>query len=340
MVFHLMRGELERVLAEGDEVMGLVQQLGDDGYLLTGQVLLGVAYLYVGQHRPARDLLETAAAAYDPTRHGDLAFQHGQDPGVAAFAFLSRLLWLQGYPEEALAASESAMKLADELDHLYSQTMASLHAATLRALSRQWPECQSLAEQAADLALRGGFSMWRANAGILRGMALAHQGRVEEGLDAIGQGQYIWQGTGAGLVAYGASCMADACLLAGRREAGILALDESLYHSEETWWQPEQYRLRAELLLLAPGAETEAEALLCQALSQAREQGAWSLELRVAMSLARLLCSQDRAQEAWLLLDGACGESCRTADTADYRDARRLLHALKTDLAPSLSAAD
>ena len=339
MVFHLMRGDLERVLAEGDEVMDLVQQLGDGGYLLTCQVLLGVAYLYVGQHRRARGLLEAATALYEPAQHGELAFQHGQDPGVAAFSFLSRLLWLQGHPEEALAASESALKLATELDHLYSQTIASLHAATLRAFLRQWPECQSLAEQAGDLARRGGFRMWRANADILRGTALVHQGRVEEGMGEITQGQYVWQGSGAGLVAYGASCMADACLLAGRREAGILALDESLYHSEESWWLPEQYRLRAELLLLAPGSEAEAEALLRQALALARDQGARSLELRAAVSLARLLRARDRAGEAQALLADACAEFCHTQDTADHRDARQLLQDLEAELVPSLSAA-
>jgi hypothetical protein len=298
-----------------------------------------VVFLYLGRHDRARQHLEATTGLYDPAQHGELAFQHGQDPGVAAFAFLARVLWLQGQPQEALAASESALKLAEGIDHLYSQTIASLHIATLQAFLRQWPECQSMAEKAQALARRGGFGMWHANADILRGMALVHQGRVEEGMRELTQGQYVWQGTGAGLVAYGASCLADACLLAGRREEGILALDESLYHSEEAWWLPEQYRLRAELLLLAPGAEAEAEALLQQALAQARDQGARSLELRAAMSLARLLRSQARAAEARSLLAGACAGFCHTLDIADHRDAGQLLQELEKELGPALSAA-
>jgi tetratricopeptide (TPR) repeat protein len=334
MVFHLMRGDLQHVAAEGDEVLGLVQGLGDEGYLLTCHALLGVAFLYLGQHGRARQHLEATTSLYDPDRHGELAFQHGQDPGVAAWSFLARVLWLQGYPKEALACSESALKVATEIDHLYSQTIASLHIATLRAFLRQWPECQSMAEQARDLARRGGFGMWHANAAILRGTALAHQGRVEEGLRELTQAQYLWQATGAGLVAYGASCLADAYRLAGRREEGILALDESLYHSEEAWWQPEQYRLKAELLLLAPGDEPEAERLLQQALTQAREQGARALELRAATSLARLLRSQGRSVQARAQLVESCDGHCDGLYIPDCRDARRLLRELEGNLQP------
>ena len=58
---------------------------------------------------------------------------------------------------------------------------------------------------------------------------------------------------------------------------------------EECWWEAEVARLRGVLLLQLPGIpQAEAEAWLQRALDVARRQEAKSLELRTAMSLARL----------------------------------------------------
>jgi predicted ATPase len=91
---------------------------------------------------------------------------------------------------------------------------------------------------------------------------------------------------------------------------------------------PEQYRVQAELRLLAPGAEAEAEAGLRQALDVARRQGAKILELRAAMSLARLLDGQGRAAEGQPLLADCYARFTEGFDTLDLQEARELLDQL------------
>ena len=120
-------------------------------------------------------------------------------------------------------------------------------------------------------------------------------------------------------------------MLAGQQERGLRALDGPLGCIEEVWWLPEQYRLRAKLLLLSPGNETEAEAGLRQAMDVAREQGCRSLELRAAMNLARLLRGQRRAREGEGLLAERFDRFTEGWDTADLREARALLTVLQTD---------
>jgi predicted ATPase len=105
-------------------------------------------------------------------------------------------------------------------------------------------------------------------------------------------------------------------------------LEESFCFPEEVWWLSEQYRLRAELLLLAPGAEAEAETALRQALNLARSQKSKSLELRVAMSLARLLRQQGRAAEGRDLLAECYAWFTEGFETPDLREARELLEEL------------
>ena len=68
---------------------------------------------------------------------------------------------------------------------------------------------------------------------------------------------------------------------------------------EERWWEAEVCRLRGVLLLRQPGTpQAEAETWLQRALDVARRQEAKSLELRAAMSLARLWQQQGKRAEA------------------------------------------
>jgi predicted ATPase len=83
------------------------------------------------------------------------------------------------------------------------------------------------------------------------------------------------------------------------------------------------------LLLRQPGTpQAEAETWLQRALDVARRQEAKSLELRAAMSLARLWQQQGRRPEAYELLAPIYGWFTEGFDTADLQDAKALLAAL------------
>ena len=92
-----------------------------------------------------------------------------------------------------------------------------------------------------------------------------------------------------------------------------------------SWWEAELHRLRGELLLQHTGAQPEeAEACFQQALDVARRQQAKSLELRAAMSLARLWQQQGQRAEAQALLAPIYGWFTEGFDTADLQEAKVL----------------
>jgi predicted ATPase len=98
---------------------------------------------------------------------------------------------------------------------------------------------------------------------------------------------------------------------------------------EERFWEAEVWRLRGVLLLRQPGTPpAEAEACFQRALDIARRQEAKSLELRTAMSLARLWQQQGKDAEARELLGSIYGWFTEGFDTADLQDAKVLLAAL------------
>jgi predicted ATPase len=125
------------------------------------------------------------------------------------------------------------------------------------------------------------------------------------------------------------SVLAEACLTAGRIAEGLSAVREALTESEKTesrWYAAELNRLEGELLLASKEPdESLAEASFRKAIAIARGQGARSLELRAATSLAQFLARQGRREEARAVLGPIYDWFTEGFDTADLIAAKALL---------------
>ena len=98
---------------------------------------------------------------------------------------------------------------------------------------------------------------------------------------------------------------------------------------EERYWEAEIHRLKGELLLTRSAEnQREGETCLHKALDVARRQQAKSLELRAAMSLARLWQQQGKRVDARALLAPIYDWFSEGFDTADLQEARALLEEL------------
>jgi predicted ATPase len=144
------------------------------------------------------------------------------------------------------------------------------------------------------------------------------------------QGILAWRATGAAQhVPYHLTMLADVPAHLGHVEDGLQALAEAhilVEQHEERYWEAEVCRLRGVLLLRQPGTpQAEAETWLQRALDVARRQEAKFLELRAAMSLARLWQQQGKRHEARELLAPVYGWFTEGFDTADLQEVKALL---------------
>jgi predicted ATPase len=157
---------------------------------------------------------------------------------------------------------------------------------------------------------------------ILRGWAIAAQGRHEEGIQLIKEGIATHATTGVKVVmVYFLSMLADACINAGRLDDARNALTPTL--------GPEMHRLKGELLRSQNHSNAaEAERSFRRAVEMARSTSAKSMELRATTSLARLLAKQGRRDEARAMLAEIYGWFTEGFDTADLKDAKALLDEL------------
>ena len=123
--------------------------------------------------------------------------------------------------------------------------------------------------------------------------------------------------------------LAEALALAGKMQEALAALDDALATaavSGARGWDAEIHRLRGELTARLPHPDpAKAEDSFRTALAIAREQGTRGYELRAATSLARLWHEQGRRDEARDLLAPLYASFTEGFDTADLKDAAKLL---------------
>jgi predicted ATPase len=315
-------------------LLRLAQHAHDRACAVVAHYALGATWLWLGALPTARQHLETGIALYTPDQRCAPVFRIGQDPGMACRALAAHTFWLLGYPDQALACLHDALALAHELSHPYSLAFARLWATIVFQFRRNMPAVYEQAEATVAISTEQGFTHWAAWGTSLRGWTLAMQDQDETSLTQVRQGIAAWRATGGALgVPYFCTVLADVAAHLGHTEDAFQALAEAhtlVEQQEERWWEAEVYRLRGVLLLKQPETPPEeAETWLRRALDVARRQEAKSLELRAAMSLARLWQSQGKRAEAHELLAPIYGWFTEGFDTADLQEARGLLEALE-----------
>ena len=298
--FYLARPQLHTARELGETLLRLAQRAHDPVFAVIAHYTLGATWLWLGALPAARQHLEASIAVDTPDQGRARVLRIGEDPGVACRILAAQILWLLGYPEQALTRIHEALALAHELSHPYSLAFARLWAAIVSQLRRDMVAVHEQAEATVALSIEQGFTLWAAWGTSLRGWALAMQGQGEEEMIQVRQGIAAWRATGGALgVPYFCTVLAEVADYLGHTEDGLQALAEAhtlVEQHEERWWEAEVYRLRGVLLLRQPGTpQAEADAWLQRALDVARRQEAKSLELRAAMSLAA--CGSSRASE-------------------------------------------
>ena len=332
-LFYLVRAQLQTARQLGEELLTLAQRMQDVTLLLEAHRALGTSLFYLGELALGRAHLEQAITLYDPQQHRSLAFRIGQDPGVVCGGFAAWALGVLGYPDQARQRSYDTYTLAQELAHPFSLAYALDFVARIHQLRREGQLTQQWAEALLMLAREQGFTQRLATGTILLGWALTAQGQKAEGVDQVRQGLAAFRATGAELARpYYLALLAEAYAKVGQQEDGLTLLAEALatvHKTGERLWEAELHRLKGELLLpLSAEKHAEAEACFQQALEVARHQQATSLELRAAMSLARLWQQQSRRAEARELLAPVYGWFTEGFGTADLQEAKALLEAL------------
>ena len=344
---HIVRAQHTSAIALGEQVIQLGAATNDDGLLLQGNMEVGWSHFFLGELKQAREHLERVLALYDHERHSSHAFIYGDDPATSARNALAQVLWLLGYPDQALRCSEENLAILRSLvEHPYSVAFGFTLAAFLRQYLGDPPAARALAEEAVMISEAHGLAYMGAMASMFEGWAGAVEGEIDEGVAQMRRGLAAQLATGAELTRpYWLYLIAEACLESGAALEGLALLDEAeaaVQQTNERYWEAEIHRLRGRLLLATaePTAPASAEACYRRALEVARRQSARSLELRATVSLSRLWQAADRHDEACELLAPIYERFSEGLDHPELREAAVLLDELSFRHEPDLTSLD
>jgi predicted ATPase/class 3 adenylate cyclase len=324
------------------ELIERAERTEDKGALIAGHLAAGVSGVQLGTLTLARHHLSEAISGYRGATQAEataLAFDYGVELGAPSYAYACWCQWLLGCPDQASRLNDEALAIVERIRHAYTYSRAFYWSSAFHAYCREWHLVEERATTAIDSARERGLAMVAAVAQIMRGAARAMLRAGDEGMAEIQEAMRAYRQTGARFHGtYYLILLAEALAARGRAEEGLEALDEAATLIEETderYVEAEMHRLRG-ALLLAQSADNQTEAERCfhEALDVARRQEAKSLELRAAMSLARLRQRQGRADDARDLLAPVYDWFSEGFDTADLKDAKALLD----ELAPSATS--
>ena len=356
-LFHHVQADLTAARETGERLLTMAEGIRDTAFLLEARRTLGSTLLWQGEFPLARMYLEQAVTIYDQQQDSSLQFLYGGvDPGIVCLCELARVLWLLGYPDQALRRSQTALLLARTRSVPFSLGFALIFAAGLFQLRREGALTQHHADEGITLAQKYGFAALLSAGTIRRGWALAEQGRAEEGLRDMQQGLTARQAAGAELAQpYFISLLAEVYGKLGQGERAQTLLSTALTAartSKEHRLDAELYRLKGELTLqleardlsletspasaqasslkpqVSQVVEQEAEGYFQKAIDIARQQQAKSLELRATISLARLWQQQSKLHEAHTMLANIYNWFTEGFDTVDLKEAKVLLDEL------------
>ncbi len=332
---YLARGQLQRahdfavrISARAEEHEGPLQRA-------LAHRALGSTLFFLGRFAEALEETDQAIAIDDALEDSDSdrthLFLYGERPGVTSRLYAGWALWFLGFPDQAVARFDTALALAEKLGHAHSLAFALTFAASMRNNRRDFAAALKYADSASRIAAKHDLPLWLGESAVAKGYAEASLGDHAEGIRRLRSGM-------SGLHRIGdwhhrshwLGLLAAACLEAGADRDALAALDEALEAvavTQERYYTPELERLRG-VLLTRQAKLDEADACFDKAIRVAVDIGAKSLELRAAMSLARLWSEQGRRAAAYDLLAPVYGWFTEGFDTADLKDARALLDRL------------
>ena len=329
-VFHFVRGDYGAMQKLVGEARLAAERTGDTALELGAHRMAALTAMHAGDFPAAHAEFEAILRRYDPDTHRPAPVHYVHDPKASALPYLAIVLWILGYPDQALRARRAAFEYAAELN----QTNLTAHVAVYGGagpaeLMGDVAAVHAHADAIINLADKHSLNYWRLSGLILRGWAMAQEGDAEGGLALMRKGLNDRGGLGASWYQVRYFCMlASAYLQLGDGEKGLTTLAEAKDLADrngEHMWEAELARIGGELQRIRGAPADEVEVYLQNALDVARRQGAKSFELRAALSLARLWRDESRLIEARALLASTYGRFTEGFETSDLLAAKALI---------------
>jgi len=296
-----------------------------------GDRMLSMTLFCMGDFRGARrhaDLMLEHDVSTELPPGGSVRFRFGQS--VSARIQPAQLLWMQGFPDQAVRAAATATEAARISGHAISLCEALarwscpilVHVGDLTA-------ADSAVTELFDLAKLNGLGPWEVFGRCWKAALLIQRGHAERGVPLLRNGLAelrevkLFNLYNVRFVCF----LAEGLTSLGEHAEALTLVEAAIATSEdkdELWYISELYRLKGDILAKC-GLGGEAEQCFLHSLELARHQDALSLELRAALSLSQIIAKRGERAEARELLARVYERFSEGLDTADLQAAKAIM---------------
>jgi len=330
-----MRAQHDRAIELGETLLAKAEELKDPIALTVAHRVLGSTLFTLGDFVRAREHLERAVALKQVVTADarSLFLSYAVDPRIAAQLILAWDTWNLGHPEQAhryvMEALGQALKQADA----YTVAFAHFVTCAVQSLHGEFQDSLAHADRSLALSREHHIDLYALYSQFGRGYALAKTGQKERAVAEIQEAiDEARRGNLGHMRGFLRGWLVTILVEIEDPETALSTVDDALKQVNDITgraWEAELRRLRGDILLVVnANAVDEAERSYNDAIAIAQSQCARSLELRAAISLARLLGSQGRNAEARERLALIYGWFREGFDTLDLKQAKALLSEL------------
>jgi predicted ATPase len=330
---HFNSGRIRMSLDTAKKFRDVAANHGDTAATLVGERTIGMSLFYLGDHTNARHHAESMLRpSFRPKDRADIIVRFQFDPRIVCRTLLSKLLWAQGFPDQAMDEVHGVIEEATTIGHAMSLAFALAQGACpVALLSGDLTAADRFINLLLKHTAEHALDLWHAWGRCFGAMLHIARGSTDDGLkalhtalDELPQGAFFAHYAGIHAI------LAEALGRVGAISRGHATIDEALMRSErdeERWYMAEFLRIKGELFRLedTPKAMREAEELFQHSRDCGRQQEALSWELRASISLARIHQGQGRIIEARDALAPIYSRFKEGFQTADLKAAKALM---------------
>ena len=266
---HMFAGNLRAADDVGRRCFELAEADGDKSLLLEAYHRQWATKFRMGDLDEAQRYLGLGYRAYDATKHHSLTYVFtGHDPGTCCRSHLSRVLWIRGYPDQAVKCAREGVLLGETVSHTFSWLLVHGTLSEIHLLRGEVHEARRCIDEWEAVAHETVVPYSQAEARFQRGWALAEERRPQEGVEAMREGTEAHASSGARAdLQYYQCTLAEAYGECGRALEGLSLLGEAFRFVNASGTKrhvPELHRIRGKLLANVNSTRSPGRRLLSQ----------------------------------------------------------------------------
>lgn len=321
-------GALRASLTLAQEFSALAENTSETDRCV-GHRMMGHSLHLLGDQAGAREHLQRMLAGYTAPATGAQTMRYIFDQQTLARSILARICWLQGFPDQArqIAWEVTDDKRARGDDLSLCQVLVQA-ACPVGLMVGDLVAVEGFVAELIRTSERHQWQFWRAFGACFRSILAVQRGDISAGLPSLEDALKGLRGIDFGVHYLFFLCQyATALGLAGRSDEALAVVEQAIArseHNDERWCIAEVLRIKG-VLLHGRGERDAADRAFSAAREWAERQGALSLSLRIATSMARSAQDAGRVAAARAGLTAVVDRFTEGLTTADYREALAVL---------------